>query len=55
MTRRQFEKGMQLILSLVKNREKLHEIALKNPEWRQYYTASYNFNLSKKCKLKAKK
>jgi len=55
MTRRQFEKGMQLILSIVGSREKLHKVALMNPEWRKYYTSSYNFNLSKKCKLQKKR
>ena len=55
MTRRQFEKGMQLILAVLRNREKLHQVAIMSPEWRKFYTAEYNFNLSKKCKLKAKR
>lgn len=55
MTRREFEKDMQLILVAVGSRKKLHEVAVATPEWRKYYTQSYNFNLPKKCKLKAKR
>jgi hypothetical protein len=55
MTRRQFEKGATVILAILGSREKLHKIAVKNPEWKQYYTSSYNFNLSTKCKLRKKK
>jgi hypothetical protein len=55
MTRREFEKDMQVILAATGSRERLHEVAIATPEWMQYYTKSYNFNLSKRCKLRAKK